>query len=703
MPKGAEVGASKKAVDGVDDAGNSTLALPRSGRDLGGGTGTTWPTLTRTNYNSWSLLMKVILQVRHMWDIIDTGVGEYDDDRIALEAILRAVPAEMIPMLAVKDTAKEAWDAITTIRVGADRVRDSKAQNFRKQYEDLRFKPGESVDDFGLRLQELVHQMDVHGAPVDDKKVILKYLRIVPKKYKQMARSIESLLDLKTMSIEELTGRLKVCEEDDEDEPVGVTSGGQLLLTEEQWRARMKGNDASSGSGGGGGNRRDKGRGRDGAHDKPRGGNGGTARDDECRYSGKLGHWARDCHKKKREEAHLAKEVQDDEPAALLTVQLCLTGDTPKQDDGHVFLNEERARVRIGDERDPIDVPWYLDSGASNHMTGSRDAFADLDTKITGSVRFGDNSIVDICGRGTVVIAVRGDEHRALTNVYFIPRLNTSIVSLGQLDENGCPSSIRDGFMSVWDRNHRLLARVPRSPNRLYKIKLQIVQPVCLSARQDDADWTWHEHLGHQSFGALRTMSRSGMVQGLPAIGHVDQLCDACLAGKQKRAPFPQVAKFRATARLELIHADLCGPISPATPGGKRYFLLMVDDYSRYMWLVLLSTKDEADAAIRRIKAAAEVQSGCVLCTLRTDRGGEFTSRSFDEFCADNGVQRHLTAPYTPQHNGVVERRNQTVVATARSMLKGRGVPSMFWGEAVTTAVYLLNRSFTRAADCKTP
>jgi hypothetical protein len=431
MPKGAEAGASKKAVDGADDAGNSTLALSRSGHDLGGGTGTTWPTPTRTNYNSWSLLMKVILQVRHLWDIIDTGEGEYDDDRMALEAILWAVPMEMIPMLAVKETTKEAWDAIKTIRVGADRVRGSKAQNIRKQYEDLRFKPGEFVDDFGLRLQELVHQLDVHDDPVDDKKVILKYLQIVLKKYKQMARSIESLLDLKTMSIEELTGRLKVCEEDDEDEPVGVTNGCQLLLTEEQWRARMKGNDGSSGSGGGGGNRRDKGRGRDGAHDKPRGGSAGAARDDECRYCGKLGHWARDCRKKKREEAHLAKEVEDDEPAALLAAQLCLTGDTSEQDDGHVFLNEERAQVRIGDEREPIDVPWYLDSGASNHLMGSRDAFADLDTKITGSVRFGDNSIVDICGRGTVVIAVRGDEHRALTDVYFIPRLRTSIVSLG--------------------------------------------------------------------------------------------------------------------------------------------------------------------------------------------------------------------------------------------------------------------------------
>jgi transposase InsO family protein len=120
------------------------------------------------------------------------------------------------------------------------------------------------------------------------------------------------------------------------------------------------------------------------------------------------------------------------------------------------------------------------------------------------------------------------------------------------------------------------------------------------------------------------------------------------------------------------------------------------------MWLALLTIKDEAEMAIGRIKAAVEVQSDCVLRTLRTDRGGEFNSRSFEDFCADNGVQRHLTAPYTPQHNGVVERRNQTEVAMARSMLKGRGVPNTFWGEAVMTAVYLLNRSFTRAVDGKT-
>jgi transposase InsO family protein len=114
------------------------------------------------------------------------------------------------------------------------------------------------------------------------------------------------------------------------------------------------------------------------------------------------------------------------------------------------------------------------------------------------------------------------------------------------------------------------------------------------------------------------------------------------------------------------------------------------------MWVTLLSSKDEAPATTKRWKALVEAESGKVLRVLRTDNGGEFTSVEFGEWCAERGVQRHLAAPYSPQQNGVVERRNQTVVAMARSLLKGRSMPAEFWGEAVVTAVYLLNRAPTK-------
>ncbi|WVZ75290.1 LOW QUALITY PROTEIN: hypothetical protein U9M48_023361 [Paspalum notatum var. saurae] len=234
-------------------------------------------------------------------------------------------------------------------------------------------------------------------------------------------------------------------------------------------------------------------------------------------------------------------------------------------------------------------------------------------------------------------------------------------------------------------------------------LTLDIVKPVCLAAPGTDVAWRWHARFGHLNFRELRQLAQLEMVRGLPQLDHVDQVCDSCLAGKQRRLPLPNKAKYRAQDKLELVHGDICGPVTPVTPSGNRYFLLLVDDLSQYMWLMLLSSKDQAAAAIVRFKGGAEAEAGKKLRTLRTDRGGEFTVRTFADYCAEEGIQRHLTAPYTPQQNGVVERRNQTIMGTARSMMTAKGLPGWFWGEAVTTAVFILNRAPTRSVKGKTP
>ena len=318
-------------------------------------------------------------------------------------------------------------------------------------------------------------------------------------------------------------------------------------------------------------------------------------------------------------------------------------------------------------------------------------------------MRFGDGSHVAIEGIGSVVLQSKNDGHKVLTEVYYIPKLKSNIVSLGQLEEGGCKVVLEDGFCSVFNVEHSLLARAPRAGNRLYLLKVQLAAPVCLVAKGDDRAWLWHGRYGHLNFRALRELGQKGMVEGLPLLDRVEEFCDGCALGKQQRQPFPQVANYRAHEPLDLVHADLCGQIRPKTPGGKNYFLLIVDDCSRYMWIELLATKDEAFRCFKRVKALAETERGGKLRAFRSDRGGELNFLEFREYCDEHGIKHFTTTPYTPQQNGVVERRNRTVVEMARCLLKSKGVPGEFWGEAVTTAVYLLNRAPTKSLQGRTP
>ena len=140
---------------------------------------------------------------------------------------------------------------------------------------------------------------------------------------------------------------------------------------------------------------------------------------------------------------------------------------------------------------------------------------------------------------------------------------------------------IKDGVLRIRDREQRLLAKVKRSRNQLYLLDLKVEQSIYLAARHTEEPWLWHARYGHLSFDALGRLEK--MVTGLPHIEHVDEPCDSCLARKQRRLSFPKMVKYHAAEALELVHGDLCGPITPVTLGGRKYFILLVDDRSRFM------------------------------------------------------------------------------------------------------------------------
>ncbi|RZB46408.1 Retrovirus-related Pol polyprotein from transposon TNT 1-94, partial [Glycine soja] len=171
---------------------------------------------------------------------------------------------------------------------------------------------------------------------------------------------------------------------------------------------------------------------------------------------------------------------------------------------------------------------------------------------------------------------------------------------------------------------------------------------------------------------------------------------------KMHRLPFPKTY-WRVKAPLKLVHADIWGPSSTPSFGGRRYFLLFVDDYTRMMWVYFIQQKSDAFSCFKEFKALVEKQSGHSLKILRTDRRGEFNGHIFINFCNDHGIKKELTVHHTPQQNGIAERKNITIVEMAQSMLQHKNLPKNLWAEVVSTTIYILNRSPTKVVLNMTP
>lgn len=308
---------------------------------------------------------------------------------------------------------------------------------------------------------------------------------------------------------------------------------------------------------------------------------------------------------------------------------------------------------------------------------------------------------VQIEGRGSAAI-ITGNTQRYIKDVNYAPNLAHNLVSVGQLMESGHSLLFDDGKCIIKNKaTNEIVARAYMTGNRMFP--LDFSTDAALMSKNLEESELWHLRYGHLNYRGLQLLKSKEMVANLPSIASMKQVCEGCVLGKQTKISFPVGKSKRAADVLELVHADLCGPMRTESLGGSRYFLLFTDDYSRMSWVYFLQLKSETFENFKKFKALVEKQSGKDLKVLRTDRGGEFISKEFASFCDEEGIKRELTAPYTPEQNGVAERKNRTVVEMARSMLKSKGLPDNFWAEGVAAAVYLLNISPTKSVWNMTP
>lgn len=320
-----------------------------------------WPMLTRTNYQEWSSHVQCNLEAMFLWNAITDDKIERRRDRLALGAMLRGVPTDMHPMLLNKKTVKEAWEAIKSMRLGADRMKAVNAQKLLAEFESITFKTGETIEEFAIKITKISTDLKGLGdKSVDDKRVVRKFLRVVPARYNQIAVAIEMFCDLDELTIEELIGRLRAAEDRFEPTVEKVTEKtASLLMTEDEWTAKNKSRLVSESSSSFSGH---KGGGRYVRKDKSGARGGGDARDSgnrltsmgtprrkgRCNKCKVYGHFARECKAKPKEErkevAHHA--AGDVETGALLVAQVCSLVRSPIRAAPGVFLNQERVFPR---------------------------------------------------------------------------------------------------------------------------------------------------------------------------------------------------------------------------------------------------------------------------------------------------------------------------------------------------------------------
>ncbi|RVX02654.1 Retrovirus-related Pol polyprotein from transposon TNT 1-94 [Vitis vinifera] len=228
-----------------------------------------------------------------------------------------------------------------------------------------------------------------------------------------------------------------------------------------------------------------------------------------------------------------------------------------------------------------------------------------------------------------------------------------------------------------------------------------------VAAQHENNTMLWHKRLGHFDHNAVFYMKKNQIVEGLPDLEEELPICATCQYGKQTRLPFPQKAAWKSTQKLQLVHTDVSQygkqtrlPFPQLK--GSKYYIAFIDDFTRFCWIYFLTYKSEVADVFLRYKAMVENQSEYIIKVIRSDNGTEYTSEKFNEFCEDADIDHQLTAPYTPQQNGVVERKNRTIMEMTRCLLHEKELPKSFWAEAANTAVFLLNKLPTKALQKQT-
>ena len=398
-----------------------------------------------------------------------------------------------------------------------------------------------------------------------------------------------------------------------------------------------------------------------------------------------------------------------DELEELTTDVIDPLGDTSEPDDGAYTTTFSADELAGSADTRNAEVDLY-DSGASRHMSGFHHKFVDLVKIDPVPITAADKRTFKAIGRGKMLIHLpngdKGPSRVYLMNALYAPAMGVTLVSISRVAKAGCTVVFSGDFCRILNANDEQIGEI-RERKGLYRVHMisSGEEAGAAGTREPLSINELHRRLGHISYERVKLLVARGLVEGVTLDGISEPIvCESCEWAKGTRKAIVKVREGEGCKAVgEEIHSDLWGPAPVESLGRKRYYISFTDDYSRYTNVYFLGTKDEAFNFYQIYEAWLSTQYDVKIKCLNSDRGGEYLLKEFSDHLKKSGTTRRLTVHDTPEHNGVAERANRTNLEIVRAMLHDSGLPKFLWAEAVSHAVYLRNRTWTRAIGNTTP
>ncbi|WZZ78411.1 hypothetical protein YC2023_098983 [Brassica napus] len=335
--------------------------------------------------------------------------------------------------------------------------------------------------------------------------------------------------------------------------------------------------------------------------------------------------------------------------------------------------------------------PLIIDSGASHHMISDTNLIKDIEPT-NGCVMIANGDKIPIKGIGNLKLFDK------TTRAFYIPEFTSNLLSVKKCTTDlNCNVIFSPNDVKFQDIESSQLIGKGVTKGELYM--LEKLDPVSnhncsfTSASSLNKNALWHARLGHPHERALNLM--------LPGVVFENDKCEACILGKHCKNVFPRTSTAYENC-FDLIHTDVwTAPIF--SRDNHKYFVTFIDEKSKYTWLTLIPSKDRVIDAFKNFQAYVTNHYHAKIKILRSDNGGEYTSYAFKSHLDHHGILHQTSCPYTPQQNGVAERKNRHLMEVARSLMFQANVPKRFWSDAVSTACYLINRIPTRVLKDQAP